>query len=140
MAITIDDIDGLRNIASEIRACAEDSHYGHFVGGDPRDFSPDPECCSEDEYAAWKSACERWENGDHVECKPAMVTELEDGDKVVSRMEVGGHLIHAHVERFGFGVNTIRDPELLKLANDLDALTDRIRSNAQIHQFEGTEP
>lgn len=38
--------------------------YGFFPGGDPRRFSPDLECCTEEEIASHKAACERWEAGD----------------------------------------------------------------------------
>lgn len=31
--------------------------YGSFCGGDPRNFSPDPECTTPQEYENWKRAC-----------------------------------------------------------------------------------
>jgi hypothetical protein len=40
--------------------------YGYFHGGDPRDFTPDPECSTEAERAAWAEACRRWNNGDRT--------------------------------------------------------------------------
>lgn len=36
----------------------EESYYGYFVGGDPRDFHPDHESCTPEEIANHKSACE----------------------------------------------------------------------------------
>lgn len=42
--------------------------YGNFRGGDPRNFKPDLEVCTEEEIARWKAACERWDHGDHVVC------------------------------------------------------------------------
>ena len=44
--------------------------YGVFPGGDPRDFKPDEECCSPEEIAAWKAACEEWERGEGVDRGP----------------------------------------------------------------------
>lgn len=32
-------------------------HYGSFDGGDPRRFTPDPECSTEAERAAWREDC-----------------------------------------------------------------------------------
>ena len=33
------------------------AHYGYYRGGDPNDFSPDLESCSEAEIQAWQRAC-----------------------------------------------------------------------------------
>lgn len=33
--------------------------YGFFHGGDPREFHPDYESCSEQEIANWKEACDK---------------------------------------------------------------------------------
>ena len=38
--------------------------YGFFPGGDPRDFHPDGESCSEEEIKAHKEACARWDAGE----------------------------------------------------------------------------
>jgi len=37
-----------------------ESCYGGFNGGNPNDFFPDPECCSEGEIKQHKEACELW--------------------------------------------------------------------------------
>lgn len=34
--------------------------YGHFTGGDPRDFHPDGECCTEAEMDNHRKACALW--------------------------------------------------------------------------------
>jgi hypothetical protein len=36
----------------------EDINYGVFLGGDPRKFSPDPECSTEEERGRHRKACE----------------------------------------------------------------------------------
>ena len=38
----------------------QETGYGGFKGGDPRKFSPDPECCYEEELVAWREACNKW--------------------------------------------------------------------------------
>lgn len=38
--------------------------YGYYPGGDPRNFSPDPESCTAAEVARWKAACAAWERGE----------------------------------------------------------------------------
>lgn len=37
--------------------------YGHFPGGDPRDFTPDAEGCTEKEIADWNAACKAMDEG-----------------------------------------------------------------------------
>lgn len=46
-------------------------HYGHFGGGDPRDFVPDMEMCMPEEIARWKADLERAEHGENVTAPPA---------------------------------------------------------------------
>ena len=52
--------------------------YGNFMGGDPREFSPDEEVCLPEEIAAWKSACEEWNRGEGVDRGPGCQT-MGDG-------------------------------------------------------------
>jgi hypothetical protein len=35
--------------------------YGFFRPENPHDFSPDPQCCREEEIEAHKKACEEWD-------------------------------------------------------------------------------
>ena len=55
--------------------------YGNFMGGDPREFSPDEEVCLPEEIAAWKSACEEWNRGEGVDRGPGCQT-MGDGSAV----------------------------------------------------------
>ncbi len=41
--------------------------YGAFHGGDPREFSPDPECSAEKERALHKEHCAAWDRGETTE-------------------------------------------------------------------------
>jgi hypothetical protein len=112
--ISPEDFDALRRIADDIRRYGEDVGYGYYPGGDPRDFHPDPECCSTEEYGRWQEACAAWERG-----------ETPDPGGPHKHFE-GGHVTVAH---YGLGTYTMRDETLSRLAQDLDDLTDAIRSH-----------
>ncbi len=110
--ITDDEVDTLRALADRIRNYADQTSYGYPVVADPRDFSPDPECCTEAETANHQAACDAWNAGNPVEREPTHIP-FE-----------GGHITQAP---WGLGVSSFRDPEILKMAQDLDDLIDRIR-------------
>lgn len=85
-------------------ACTES--YGHFMGGDPRDFQPDPECSTEAERAQHKADCEAWERGEQVPVDGAY-SESKTTDESGRTVYLSGH--HAV---YGLGGMTIRDPLL----------------------------
>jgi hypothetical protein len=75
----------------------QESFYGYFTGGDPRQFHPDAEECSPEELANHKRACEEanaLESGRNLECPSGWIT-----------WEGGG--IHVLNAPFGIGVGTI---------------------------------
>ena len=120
--MTDEDIDRLREIADAVRARAEDSLYGFFPGGDPRDFSPDPESSTDDERASHAEACARWEAGECADvggpCEwRAEATADDDGRVIVKTL----------TSHYGLGVYTMRDDEIMRLAQDLDDWIDRAR-------------
>lgn len=51
--------------------------YGFFPGGDPRKFTPDDECNTAEELAAWELACAEWDKGNEV--RPMHGCVLADG-------------------------------------------------------------
>ena len=55
--------------------------YGPFMGGDPRDFTPDEEMCTPEEISAWETACEEWNRGEGVDREPGCQT-MGDGSAV----------------------------------------------------------
>lgn len=88
----------------------QDSGYGGFNGGDPRNFSPDWECCSEKEIANHKAACALWDEAEErgeipepEKCPSGWI--FDEKDKVV-----------AHVLRssYGIGVYTIEFDQFFK--------------------------
>lgn len=101
--------------------CDMRTGYGAFPGGDPRDFSPDPECSTEQERAAHAAAVER-ANADEGarDLEPshrwfARGTEPEGSNVTVS----GSMAVHVEVEMFGLG--TYRDGASERLLKAIDA-------------------
>jgi hypothetical protein len=115
--ITDEEADTLRAIADRIRSDAEDVSYGYFPGGDPRDFTPDEESIRPEEAARYKSDCEAWERGDHID---------RGGPHLP--LTVDGMTWHVTVAHYGLGTYTYRCPDTLRLAQDLDDWIDRARN------------
>lgn len=71
----------------------QDSHYGGFTGGDPRNFFPDMEMCSEEEIANHKKACEAWDKGKPEESPqkpPSIMGQLvKDKDSEIKDPKLG---------------------------------------------------
>lgn len=72
-------------------------HYGFFVGGDPRDFTPGGgDDCTREEIENWRKECEK---ADEVDAREHVDSALEaDGQWLTGE-------IHATVCQFGLGVN-----------------------------------
>jgi hypothetical protein len=51
----------------------QESGYGAFKGGDPREFHPDHECCNDDEIARWRKACEEWNEAEDAGVTPEAI-------------------------------------------------------------------
>jgi hypothetical protein len=114
------DFDRLREIADRLRSEGEHPVYGYFPGGDPRDFSPDPECSTDEEQAAWRAACEAWESGvKHDVGGPCQWA----GDKDA--------VVKTTTSHYGLGTYVMRDETMSKLAQDLDDWIDRARQVSQ---------
>lgn len=58
--------------------------YGFFPGGDPREFTPDPECSTEEERARWEADCAAWNRGERPDVGPACTHhDLGDGAQAI---------------------------------------------------------
>lgn len=95
---------------------SEDMVYGHFAGGDPRDFSCDVECSTEEERAQHKADCERWaaaeKQGKAVEAEPGPHSPIINSEG----REVG------YVTRSGYGLGSNRippDPQAIEIFKKL---------------------
>lgn len=96
-----------------LRECANPHPtYGYYNGGDPRDFSPDPECCTETELAAHKAACEAWERGERPESEKHRHEVLQRGETTV---------IASYAGAFGMGVYSIRDEDAEDVLDQVEA-------------------
>lgn len=99
--LTDEQYEAIERVLSDL---AEEQHYGHFNGGDPRDFEPDPECSTEEEREAHRRDCAAMEAGGQALMPPT--GEWHRTENAV---------IHFHRQAYGLGVNTYRDPEAAKL-------------------------
>lgn len=94
----------LPEIISFLEKNAVEHHYGYPVCKDPRHFKPDPECCTEEEIAAWKEACKRAEAGEKVEIPKHEWFSNEEGC-----------IVHVNRSPWGIGVNTLYNEEVYTL-------------------------
>lgn len=91
------------------RDFAEHESYGQFLGGDPRTFTPDPECSTPEERAAHKAACDAY---DRSEREPT---------EVVSVAAAGKATVLTHYRNFGLGTNVLREPRYKAFCEAVDA-------------------
>ena len=122
------EVDALRAIADRIRGYAEQPTYGAFPGGDPREFCPDEECCTAEEMERYTADCAAWERGEGVDRGgphlPLGAPSDVAPDVVVSGPEGGWQTVHY----YGLGTYSYRDEDLMRLAQDLDDVIDRVRA------------
>jgi hypothetical protein len=71
--------------------------YGFYRPENPHDFSPDPECCTDEEVANHRSACEAWDRGDYKR-EPGSETLRDDRGEFV-----------AHITRAPWGIGSYTD-------------------------------
>ena len=76
----------------------QETGYGGFKGGDPREFWPDYECCSAEEVALWRACCDKWNEAD------AKGITLDPENMQFCRDELG---ISGNGWKFGIGVYTV---------------------------------
>lgn len=69
----------------------EEPHYGFFLGGDPRDFTPDDEGATPEERAQWEEDCAKAERGERATQAAACL-----------------HLGPVHLTRAMYGLGTYR--------------------------------
>ena len=93
----------IRGIIPELEKMAEPQQvYGFFHGGDPRDFTPEPES-SPDEHAAHKAACEAFTADKPL---PGCCEHV--------RGENGKTVMILTRAPFGLGVNTYQDEDAVR--------------------------
>ena len=106
----------LRELINEMHHESEQSSYGHFHGGDPRRFSPDPECSTEAEREAHRLACEQW-NAGKQEPLPGPHEPLPDGMGWLTK------------SGFGLGVTTFEDEQARDWAERADRILARLEDD-----------
>jgi len=106
-------LDELRTLFGDMMREAEDVGYGNFPGGDPRDFSPDPECSTGVEQANHKAACEAWDRGEQTQHKGC---EWLSPD------------LHIMRTPFGLGGYVMRNPWAADVAERIERILNRLES------------
>lgn len=114
---------------------AEGESYGSPIGiANPHDFTPDRQCCSPEEIAAWEAACEAYDRGEQVEIPhhrwlvgaaedAEQMATLEPGDSARSVYRAADGKIVAHVahEPWGIGTSRWRDDGVCALRDEIQA-------------------
>ena len=90
------------------------SSYGSFYGGDPRLFTPDEECSTDQERELHRKHCEEWARGERPSVKVSGVEWVDDityqdSDGKTQTIKAG----HKLVERaaYGLGVSRLTDDD-----------------------------
>lgn len=113
-------VRALLEAISEIDDEGEPS-YGYYLGGDPRDFSPDEECCSPEEISAHAEACRAWDRGEcpdlggphqPLTAEDCVAYEMALGVAREHPPEFAGYKTVGH---YGIGTTMLRDPRTVTL-------------------------
>lgn len=128
----------LHDVAEFLRDRAEDTGYGLFHPENPHDFTPDPEGSTEEERERHRRACEAWDRGETIEAPPTWTTHpskeaasayveqcMKNGAASATlgpTREDGSVVVHCHVGGWGLGTYTVRDDEMLAMADKLSRL------------------
>jgi hypothetical protein len=114
-------------------AAEEQQSYGYFlsglVNGDPRAFSPDPECATPEELAQHKADCEAWDRCERpvhvtmqtIDPERSIARQLKGANSAMLIRDGDGNVTGGHVHRagYGLGVTVFRDADAVTA---LDAL------------------
>lgn len=110
----------------------ESVSYGAFPGGDPREFTPDEECSTEEEREAWKAACAAWDRGEQVDVPGGCeYREVEPGtERAVANEAIrdgaaaataSPGLVRVARQTFGLGVYTYADPQVAEIRERVES-------------------
>jgi len=105
-------LEELREIARQLRSDADQSVYGFICVEDPNDFSPDPECSTDEERERHRAACEQFKKTGKDSTAPGAHCAFMNGGK-----EPPG---------YGMGMNSIQDEEKLDWADRIERCIARL--------------
>jgi hypothetical protein len=88
-----------------------DLSYGSFLGGDPRTFSPDPECSTEAERALHKQHCQEWETGQQPAVPVSGLEPLPEYRTKDGRTIPAGAIAFVEQAVYGLGVSVVEWPK-----------------------------
>jgi hypothetical protein len=96
-----------------------DENYGNFMGGDPRDFRPDPECSTPEERERHRLACEAAERGD------VFAQDLPPGSGIVT-MDDGTSALGQRADVFGLGTTSLVDVDRECLIHNVERMVEML--------------
>lgn len=100
----------LQKILPMAEAAVQNVGYGFFCGGDPRTFTPDEECSTEQERAKWKADCEAYTKGEIGDQPSSGQSTYDAQGRLVAHIQTGG---------YGLGTYTYDDPGAVALVNEI---------------------
>ena len=99
-----------------------EDEYGHYMGGDPRDFTPDLESCTAEEIRAHAEACAAAAAGAPYEAQPHR--------HVLASTDTGILTFQSERGSFGLGIRRVRNEPMAILRKLIqDALDDRFEDS-----------
>ena len=134
------EIADLRALLAECRPYVESQSdygpsYGYFLGGDPRNFTVDPECSTDAEKAQHAADCAAWERGEEtapivvhaeIDTTRSIARQIKGADAVVLERDAEGDVTGGHVTRAGYGLGTnamVPEPVAIALLARIDGAT-----------------
>ena len=106
-------LDAIEGCIAPLDVMSEDVGYGFARPDNPHDFSPDHECCNEDEIAAHKAACEAYDRGEY--------------DPAATPGSIGAPGLHILRAPWGIGSYTMRDEQITAAVARARATAEKIR-------------
>ena len=114
--------EALLEVAEFLRGEAEVTGYGYSATEDPHDFTPDPECCTAEEIARHKAACDAWDRGEHI---PVCMSDGSTSGTIIKRDD-GSAVVHCHRAGWGIGTYVFRDEWMVDAAERLTAMANEM--------------
>lgn len=121
--MTDETLQKLLSVLPQIRVLVDEQAEVEGYGSascvsDPRDFTPDPECSTKEERAAWKLACEAAERGESTDIPRHLWINDSEG-KVMAHIAVSG---------WGLGTYIFRDQEMMGIRDVIDEVLAEVKA------------
>jgi len=126
--------DAVVAVMPELRARSAEAHYGYPVVENPHDFDPDLECCTPEEIANHKAACEAWDRGER-DVRPHMC-----GNAAVNGWGIGAQTIHDEALMAALALADAISPEVVEAWETLMRLGEWRRAHPTLSESQNHWP